>query len=293
MHWLLLAANGDTDVMTDAEKAWNAITEFVMQRGLILLQNIIAAIVIFYVGKWISRFLVRLIKAALIRAKIDETLSSFLSNIANVALMTFVIMAALNRLGLDTTSFAAAVAAAGLAVGLALQGSLSNFAAGVIIILFKPFQVGNYVEAGGTAGVVEAIHIFNTKMRTPDNVEITVPNGAIITGTIKNYSAKETRRIDLVVGCGYDDDLRTVKQFLEDLVRGDERILTDPEPVVAVNELGASSVDFVVRPWVNASDYWDVRFDLNEKIKLGFDENGFTIPYPQRDVHLHGMTAPA
>jgi len=199
----------------------------------------------------------------------------------------FVVIAAIDRLGIDTTSFAAILAAAGLAVGLALQGSLSNFASGVMLILFKPFKVGDFVEAGGSAGSIEEIHIFNTIMRTGDNVQIIIPNSTITDGTITNYSAKETRRIDLVVGCGYDDDLKAVKEFLVALLKADERILLDPEPFVAVSELGDSSVNFVVRPWVKSEDYWTTRWDLTACIKIGFDEQGFNIPYPTQDVNMH------
>ena len=179
------------------------------------------------------------------------------------------------------------VAAAGLAISLALQGSLANFAAGVMLILFKPFKVGDFVDAGGSTGVVEEIQLFSTMVRTGDNVLMIIPNAQVTGGTITNYSAKETRRVDLVVGCGYGDDLKAVKQFLEELVAGDDRILEEPEPVVAVSELGDSSVNFVVRPWVNSGDYWDVKWELTEKIKLGFDERGFNIPYPTQDIHIH------
>jgi small conductance mechanosensitive channel len=197
------------------------------------------------------------------------------------------VLATLEQLGVNTTSLAAVLAAAGLAVGMALQGSLSNFAAGVMIILFRPFKVGDFIEAGGTKGIVEEIHIFSTMMRTGDNVKIIVPNSSVTGGNISNYSAKPTRRIDLVVGCGYQDDLREVKQFLEELVASDPRILPQPKPDVAVSQLADHCVEFIVRPWVKNIDYWMVRWDLLEKVKLGFDDRGFHIPYPQRDVHVH------
>jgi len=270
---------------------WNTVAEFVTHRGLSLAGNLLAAGVIFIVGRWVSKLLKRLVTRLLTKANVDETLTKFLANIAYALLLVFVVMAAVNRLGVDTTSFAAVVAAVGLAVGFALQNSLSNFASGVLLILYKPFEVGNFVDAGGSKGVVEEIHLFSTLMRTGDNVQIFVPNGQITSGTITNYSAKDTRRIDLVVGCGYDDDLKAVKDFLVELLAADDRILEDPKPVVAVSELGDSSVNFVVRPWVKAADNWAVRCDLNEKIKLGFDERGFNIPYPTQDVHVHGMTA--
>ena len=239
------------------------------------------------VGRWIAKIVTGLLSRVFERAKLDENLGKFLNRIAYTLMLLFVAMAAVDRLGVNTTSFAAIVAAAGLAIGLALQGSLANFAAGVMIILFRPFKVGDFVEAGGAKGVVEEIHIFHTLMRTGDNVQLVVPNNAVTSGNIANYSAKETRRIDLVVGCGYGDDLPTVKRFLYELVNNDSRILRDPEPVVAVGELADNSVDFVVRPWVANSDYWPVRWDLTEAIKVGFDQLGFSIPFPQRDLHVH------
>ena len=260
---------------------------FVTTRGLDLAVNIAAAIAIYLVGRIAVRILTGLLEKVMARAKVDITLAGFLSNIARYVLLTFVVLMSLQSLGVNTTSVAAVMGAAGLAVGLALQGSLANFACGVMIILFKPFRVGDFIEAAGVSGTVEAISIFSTLMRTGDNKQIIVPNGSIYGGNITNYSAKPTRRIDMVVGCGYDDDLRAVKAFLKILVETDERILKDPAPVVAVSALADSSVNFVVRPWVNSADYWTVLWDLNERVKLGFDERGFNIPYPQRDVHIH------
>ena len=277
--------------MGRASELWKTINDYLAAEGTALALHIVVALVIFFVGKWVanllSRFCVRLMR----QAKVDETLSRFLANIIYAILMVVVILAALSELGINTTSLAAILAAAGFAVGMALQGTLGNFASGVMLILFKPFKVGDFVEAGGTSGVVEEIQIFSTHMRTADNISIIVPNAHITGGTIKNYSHKETRRIDLVFGCGYDDDLKEVKSFLEQAIRSDERVLSDPEPVVAVNELGDSSVDFVVRPWVKNADYWTTRWDLIEKIKLGFDERGFNIPYPTRDLHLYNEAA--
>lgn len=299
MHWLLAqetTSNGapvppPLDLTTGALALWEQALLFLQQRGLSLLLNVVAAIAIFVVGRWVAMLLKRVINRALLRARLDATLTSFLNNLAYTAMLVFVVMAALSRLGIDTTSFAAVVAAAGLAVGLALQGSLSNFAAGVMIILFKPFHVGNYIEAAGTAGIVEMIDIFHTRMRTPDNRLIIVPNSEITNGSITNYSAKDTRRIELVIGCSYDDDLRAVRAFLEEVVASDERILQDPAPMVGINELGAHSVNFVIWPWVKSSDVLQTKWDLIEKIKLGFDERGFSIPYPQTDVHLHGAAS--
>ena len=281
--YLLAADDAETSIQSLIDEAYS----FVTAKGLDFAANLLAAIAVYVVGKWAAGILTRLLRKVFDRANVDETLSRFLTNIARYALLTFVILMALDRLGVDTKSMAAIMAAAGLAVGLALQDSLANFASGVMIILFTPFRVGDFIEAAGTSGVVEEISIFSTLMRTGDNKQIIVPNGAIIGGTIVNYSAKTTRRIDMVVGCGYDDDLRAVKAFLTALVETDERILKDPAPVIAVSELGDSSVNFVVRPWVNTEDYWAVLWDLNERVKLGFDERGFSIPFPTQDIHLH------
>ncbi len=272
---LLQSIEGYAQAFTDPEKAAT------------FAGNVLAAIAIYIVGKIVVRILTGLLEKLMSRAKVDATLSTFLSNIAHYVLITFVILMALESLGVNTTSLAAILGAAGLAVGLALQSSLSNFASGVMIILFKPFRVGNFIEAAGVSGTVEEISIFSTLMKTGDNKQIIVPNGSIYGGNITNYSAKPTRRIDMVVGCGYGDDLRAVKAFLTILVENDERILKEPAPVVAVSELADSSVNFVVRPWVNSADYWAVLWDLNERVKLGFDERGFNIPYPQRDIHIH------
>ena len=272
---LLESIEGYVQAFTDPEKAAT------------FAGNVLAALAIYFVGRIVVRILTGLLEKVMDRAKVDATLSSFLSNIAHYVLITFVILMALESLGVDTTSLAAIMGAAGLAIGLALQSSLSNFASGVMIILFKPFRVGDFIEAAGVSGTVEEISIFSTLMKTGDNKQIIVPNGSIYGGNIINYSAKPTRRIDMVVGCGYADDLRAVKAFLTILVETDDRILKDPAPVVAVSELGDSSVNFVVRPWVHSADYWAVLWDLNERVKLGFDERGFNIPYPTQDIHVH------
>ena len=248
--------------------------------------NIALALLIFYVGRMVIKIVVKILRKLLARAKMDEILVNFVSSIVKSLLLLFVVVAALDRLGVDTTSLIALLGAAGLAVGLALQGSLQNFAAGVMMIVFRPFRAGDYVEAGGTAGVVEAINIFSTTMRTGDNREIIVPNGSIDNGAITNYSARETRRIDMVFGISYSDDLRRARAIMQQVLDDDERVLKDPAYTVAVAELADSSVNFVVRPWVKNSDYWAVKFDLTEKIKLAFDDNGISIPFPQMDVHM-------
>jgi len=180
--------------------------------------------------------------------------------------------------------------AAGLAVGLAMQGSLANFAAGVLIIMFRPFKIGDFIDAGGSAGVVEVIGIFTTNLRTPDNRSVIMPNAGITGGNITNFSAKETRRIDMTFGVGYGDNLKTAREILERILAEDPRVLKDPAPTIGVAELGASSVDFAVRPWVKTSDYWPVKFDLNERIKVALEEGGCSIPFPQTDVHLFQKT---
>ncbi|WP_415900654.1 mechanosensitive ion channel family protein [Neptuniibacter sp. QD48_11] len=249
--------------------------------------DIALALAIFFIGRWVVKQVTKLLERVLRKAKVEDMLVNFVSSIANVALLLIVIVASLNQLGVDTTSLIALLGAAGLAIGLSLQDSLKNFAAGVMLVIFKPFREGDFVEAAGVAGVVEHIQIFNTIMRTGDNREVIIPNGSIYSGVITNYSARDTRRVDMVFGIGYDDDLRKAKEILNEIIAADERILKDPAPVVAVSELADSSVNFVVRPWVNSADYWAVLWDTTETVKLRFDEEGISIPFPQMDVHLH------
>lgn len=246
----------------------------------------VTAILIFFIGRWIVHRLVNLVKKGMGRSKIDETLIGFLGNILIVIGLAFVVIAALSQLGINTASLAAVIAAAGLAIGLALQGSLSNFAAGFLIILFKFFKTGDYIEAGGTAGTVQEINIFTTKLKTPDNCELIVPNGSITRDFIKNYSAHDTRRMDLIIGVAYDADLPQTRQLLTDVLLADDRVLRDPAPVVEVAELADNSVNFYVRPWVATSDFWAARFDLMKNIKIELDKAGIGIPFPQRDIHL-------
>ncbi len=247
---------------------------------------LIWAIAVFIVGRIVARVVSGLIAKMMTKSKVDETLVKFCKSLTYIALMAFVILAALEKLGVETTSFAAIIAAAGLAIGLSLQGTLSNFAAGIILMLFRPFKVGDFIEAGGTSGVVEEIQIFSTQLKSGDNKEIIVPNGQVISGTITNYSAKETRRIDLVIGVGYDDDLKKVRAILEDVLGKQEAVLPEPEPTIGLLELADSSVNFAVRPWVKTGDYWPTLFALQEQIKLRFDAEGISIPFPQRDVHI-------
>ena len=248
--------------------------------------QLLPALATFWIGKWILKFGVRLLTRAFDRANVDQTLAKFMSGIAYYAGLVLVVIASAHRLGIETTQFTAIVAASGLAIGLALKDSLANFASGVMIILFRPFEVDDVVEFAGTKGKVEAIHVFNTILNSPDNVKTYVPNGSIMAGNITNYSRERFRRVDLEIGCGYGDDLPRVKRFLEATVQNHPLVLADPAPVVAVNELADSCVTFVVRPWVVNEDYWKVRWDLIEQIKIGFDEHGFEIPFPQRTVHV-------
>lgn len=249
--------------------------------------NLTMALVIFVLGRWVASGVSRMAKRLMKKAEVEDILISFIGNMLYFALLVVVVIAALDRLGVNTSSVLAVFAAAGLAVGLALKDSLSNFAAGVMLVLFKPFKAGDYIEAAGTGGVVEKLRIFNTVMRTGDNREITIPNSQIYGGTIVNFSARDTRRIDLVFGIGYDDDLKQAKALIEKALTEDERILKDPEPVVMLLELAESSVNFAVRPWVNSGDYWAVRADLLETLKTRCDAEGISIPYPQRDVHVY------
>lgn len=253
--------------------------------------DVVAAIVIFVVGRWLAKVISKLVGKAMTKARVDATLTSFVENLCHIALVVLVIVAALDKLGVPTTNFAVVVGAAGLAIGFALQGSLANFAAGVMLILFKPFKVGDFVELGGKAGTVKEIQIFNTILNSPDNVRVIVPNSQVTGNNVLNYTVNGTRRIDLVVGVSYGDDLKKTQQVIEGILAEDGRILKDPPATVAVSELGDSSVNFVVRPWVKATDYWDVRFDTIRKVKLALDKNGITIPFPQRDIHMIGKVS--
>jgi len=255
--------------------------------------NVVGALAIFIIGRWLAGFVRKLLNMLMSKHHVDQTLNSFVCHLAYIALLAFVIIAALGRLGIQTASFVAVLAAAGLAIGLALQGSLANFAAGVLMIIFKPFKVGDYVEGGGTAGIVEEIQIFTTTLRTPDNKTIIIPNSKISSDNIVNYSAKPTRRVDMVFGVGYSDDIDKVKAVIADILAGDSRILKDPAPQIALSQLADSSINFVVRPWVKSDDHWPVYFDTNEAVKKRFDAEGISIPFPQRDVHLYKHDATA
>jgi small conductance mechanosensitive channel len=248
--------------------------------------NIIAAIAILVIGRWLAKLLSKLLARLMTKAKVDDTLVRFVAHLAYIALFAFVIIATLEKIGIKTASAVVVFGAAGLAIGLALQGSLSNFASGVLMMIFKPVKVGDFVEVGGAKGTVKAIQIFKTVLDSPDNVRIIVPNSRVTGGNINNYTVNGTRRVDMTVGVSYEDDLKKARGVIEGILARDERILKDPAPVVAVSELGDSSVNFVVRPWVKAADYWAVYFDTTERVKTELDGNGITIPFPQRDIHV-------
>ncbi|APW66918.1 mechanosensitive ion channel protein MscS [Poseidonibacter parvus] len=252
--------------------------------------NILVAIAVFVIGKWIARKITDIIVVLLNKVKgMDETLVRFLENIIYYILMMVVVLTALSKLGVETTSFFAILGAAGLAIGLALKDSLGNFASGVMLIMFKPFKLGDFVTVAGVSGTVKEISIFSSVIITGDNQKMIVPNGAITSGTIVNVNANPTRRVDLLVGIGYDDDIKKTKDVLTNILESDDRIIHNKGLTVAVSELADSSVNFVVRAWVNTPDYWAVKFDLTEQVKLRFDKEGISIPYPQQDVHHHNQ----
>jgi len=281
--------NGVVDVteviptsVDQVSQMWTQVQDLVAVWGL----KVIAALAIFIIGRWIAIMVRRGVRSMMEKSGADPIIIGFVASIAYIALLAFVVIAALGQLGIQTTSFIAILGAAGLAVGLALQGSLANFAAGFLMIIFRPFKVGDFIEGAGVAGVVEAIQIFTTTLKTGDNKTIIIPNAKLAGDNITNYSAKETRRVDMTVGVAYDADLSKVKNVLTDIISNESRIHADPAPQVAVAELADSSVNFVVRVWTDTADYWGVKFDITETIKNRFDEEGIGIPFPQRDIHI-------
>lgn len=252
--------------------------------------KLVLALLTLFIGLWVVNAFVRGVNTAFDKGGMDTSLKSFLSSLIGIGLKVLLVISVASMVGIETTSFIAVLGAAGLAVGLALQGSLANFAGGVLILIFRPYKIGDFIQAAGEAGVVRKIEIFSTVLTTGDNKTIIIPNGAISGGSITNFSAAETRRVDIVFGIGYDDDIRQAKQVLEGLITSDERILKDPAHLIAVSNLGDSAVDITTRSWVKAEDYWAVYFDLLENGKLALDAAGISIPYPQRDVHVrqHG-----
>lgn len=264
------------------ESAADQLIVFVTTYGL----RIIGAIVILILGRIAAGVGRKMIRSVLEKSKTDPAVTSFIASLFYFLILTFAVLAALAKFGIQTASFVAILGAAGFAIGFALQGSLSNFAAGVLILVLRPFKAGDFIIAAGESGTVKEISLFTTVLATPDNVKIMIPNGTLYGDIIKNVSAYDTRRVDLVVGIGYGDDIQKAYDVLTALLGQDERILSDPAPKVAVSELADCSVNFVVRPWVNKEDYWPVKFDLTRKIKEAFDENGIEIPFPQQVVHM-------
>jgi len=260
---------------------FNILVSYISVYGL----KLIFAVLIFYIGKIIAKFLTNFSRKTMKKANLDETITKFGGNVIYGGLMVFIILAALSKLGINTNSFIAILGAAGLAVGLAFQGTLSNLGAGVLLVFFRPFNVGDFINGAGESGVVEEINLFSTLLKTADNKQIIIPNSSMIGGNITNFSAKDTRRVDFVFGIGYDDDLKLAKTTLEEIINADERVLKEPAAFVAVSELADSSVNFVVRAWTKSEDYWGVHFDTIEKVKLAFDERNISIPYPQMDIH--------
>jgi len=249
--------------------------------------KIAAALVILVVGRWIAKAVSRLTERLLNNRKVDRTIVSFVEHLTYIALMTFVVLAALAQLGIQTTSFIAVIGAAGLAIGLALQGSLANFAAGFLMIIFKPFKAGDYIEGAGVAGTVDKIQIFTTTLKTPDNKLVIIPNSKIMSDNIVNYSAHETRRVDMPFRVSYQDDIDKVRKILRNIVDNDHRILKDPAAMIIVKTLDENSVNIELRVWVKTADYWGVYFETVEEAKKQFDANGVKIPFPQRDVHVY------
>ncbi len=265
----------------------NKLIEFLQTDGLSFAIDLALAFVIFFLGRFVIRLVVRAISKAMQKNAVEKTLETFICNLVSMALTVVVVIAAIGQVGVQTSSFIAIFGAAGLAVGLALQGSLSNFASGVLIVLFRPYKVGDFVEAAGISGSVDQVQILTTILKTGDNKQVIVPNSQIMDSIITNYSAHDTRRVDMLIGVSYDDDLDKVRKTLEEIIAADDRILNDPAPKIAVAELADSSVNFVVRPWCTTADYWAVMWDLTETIKKRFDQEGISFPFPQRDVHLY------
>jgi small conductance mechanosensitive channel len=253
--------------------------------------QVLGAVIILIVGRIVAGILGGVIRRAMNKASAEPALVNFTANIVKTAILIFAIVAALAKFGIQTTSFVAILGAAGFAIGMALQGSLGNFAAGVLILVFKPFRIGDVVDAAGSKGKVVDIGLFTTTMNTPDNQKIIIPNGAVTSGTITNVNAYDTRRVDLTAGIGYGDDMGKAKQVLAGILENHPKVLKDPAPTIEVVELADSSVNFIVRPWVATADYWSVYFDVTRSIKEQFDANGISIPFPQQDVHVHQVAA--
>jgi len=274
--------------MQSAQEVLNLLIQFGTDYGL----KIVGAVVILVLGRIVAGLGRKLIRKGLEKARTDPAIVSFLGSLVYIGVLTFAVLAALAKFGIQTASFVAVLGAASFAVGFALQGSLANFASGVLILVFRPFRIGDFVEAAGILGTVKDIHLFTTVLATVDNVQIIVPNGKMYGDIIKNYSANDTRRVDMEIGIGYGSSIQKAKEIMERLIREDKRILTDPPVTVAVADLAESSVNFVVRPWVRKEDYWDVKFDFLRNVKEQFDANGIEIPFPQHTVHMATAQGP-
>ena len=270
---------------------WSTLPMLIKDKGIDLgidfTIRLATALAIFLIGKFAIKLIISAISRIMAKQTTDRTLELFICNLVNISLMVVVVIASIGALGIETTSFIAIFGAAGLAVGLALQGSLSNFASGVLIVLFKPYRVDDYIDAAGISGIVEKVQILTTILKTVDNKQIIVPNSQIMDSIITNYSAKETRRIDMKISVGYQDNIDFVKATLYEIISEDKRILTEPKPMVVVSELADSSVNFVLRTWVKSEEFWDIKFEMIETIKKSFDEKGISFPYPQQDVHIY------
>ncbi len=252
--------------------------------------KLLLAVVTFIIGLWIIRFITRVLEKGMTRTGIDVSLQRFFGSMVAVLLKVLLLISVASMIGIATTSFVAILGAAGLAVGLALQGSLANFAGGVLVLMFKPYKLGDFIQAQDVSGSVKEIQVFNTVLTTPDNKTVIIPNGAISNGIITNYSTQNRRRVDMTFGIGYSDDITKAKSVLNKLIAADERIFAEPAPQVVVSELADSSVNFAVRVWSKSSDYWGIYFDMQEKVKLTFDEESISIPFPQQDVHVYNQT---
>ncbi len=267
----------------DVNVNWEKVFQVGLEYGWLVVQAIIIYLIGIRVIGWVTRLMVK----GMEKKEMELSLRTFLKSLVRNILMILLVVTILSTVGVEATSFIAIIGAAGLAIGLSLQGTLQNFAGGVVILMLKPFKVGDFIEASGTIGTVKSIQIFNTILTSPDNKRIIVPNGQLSNSQITNFSSEDNRRVDMVFGIGYSDDIPKAKGILEKILKDDARVLEEPAPVVAVSKLGDSSVDFNVRPWVKKEDYWAVFFDTTEKVKLTFDKEGVSIPFPQRDVHLY------
>ena len=269
--------------MENLEGIMSKIYDLGVQYGI----KVLMAVVTLIIGLWIIKAIMRMIGKNMEKRNVDATLRQFLGSLLGMLLKIMLFISVIGMLGVEMTSFVAILAAAGLAVGMALSGTLQNFAGGAMLVIFKPFKVGDVIDAQGYIGSVKEIQIFNTILKTPDNKTVIIPNGGLATSAMTNFSTEATRRVDFTFGIGYDDDIDKSRTVIEGLIKADSRIFKDPAPVIVVSELADSSVNFTVRVWANSGDYWGIFFDMTEKVKKAFDKEGISIPYPQTDVHVH------